>query len=276
MSFRISSSWDSRCAKSPPSFLNQAGQPLTSTSCASSQLLSLGTQKCAQQTQQKLTTLQSYEMTRRTIREITSPNRSSTQIIHSLPTGESLIAVSIQGHGKQATATLLVVINGPVVTQSTRTIQLQQVISTLWNYWQPAGFYFIFLSTALGTSADMLISHNLTRRLRRIAQATKEWSRGEFQMTVHDHARDEVGNIEVVGEAGSGEEAIQLVRELAPSEDIRPCPAIKCRGSLGAALCTLYRVDQLRLQLKYILKNGCRYSYGEKKKRRRKSLQETL
>ncbi|GHO77612.1 hypothetical protein KSD_53830 [Ktedonobacter sp. SOSP1-85] len=175
--------------------LNQAGQPLTSTSCASSQLLSLGTQKCAQQTQQKLTTLQSYETTQRTIREITSPNRSSTQVIHSLPTGESLIAVSIQSHGKQTAVTLLVVINGPVVTQSARTIQLQQVISTLWHYWQPTGFYFIFLSTALGTSAGMLISHNLTRRLRRIAQATKEWSRGEFQMTIHDHAHDEVGQL---------------------------------------------------------------------------------
>ncbi|GER90743.1 sensor histidine kinase LiaS [Dictyobacter vulcani] len=79
--------------------------------------------------------------------------------------------------------------------QNSNTIRPERLFPILWSYWQPNGFYFIFLASSLGTGAGMLIARHLTGRLRRIAQATKAWSRGEFQDTIHDHIHDELGQL---------------------------------------------------------------------------------
>lgn len=175
--------------------INHDGQLLTSNACTSSQLISLGTRECTQQTQQKLSRLQAYPATQQTLHEISNSNHSSTPVIHRLPTGESLVSIPVQGSNKQTTVNLLAAVDGPLDTQSTHTMSPEQLVATLWSYWQPAGFYFIFLASALGTGAGMLISHNLTRRLHRIAQATQKWSQGDFQSTIHDYTHDELGQL---------------------------------------------------------------------------------
>jgi signal transduction histidine kinase len=60
---------------------------------------------------------------------------------------------------------------------------------------QPTALYFILLATALGTVTGILISGDITRRLRRIMLATTAWSRGEFQIAVFDRSGDEIGQL---------------------------------------------------------------------------------
>ncbi|GCE09448.1 HAMP domain-containing sensor histidine kinase [Dictyobacter aurantiacus] len=175
--------------------IDHNGRILTSTSCSRSQLLSLGTGKCAQQAQQKLTQLQVYQATQPILRDISTSYPSTNPIIHRLPTGASLVNIPIQNANKQITINLLADIDGSLSIQHTHTLSLGMVISSLWSYWQPAGFYFIFLASALGTVAGILISHDLTRRLRRITLASREWSKGEFQNIIHDKTHDELGQL---------------------------------------------------------------------------------
>ncbi|GLV53869.1 hypothetical protein KDH_07200 [Dictyobacter sp. S3.2.2.5] len=175
--------------------IDHNGHILASTSCSRSQLLSLGTGKCTQQAQHKLTQLQTYQATQQILRDVSTSYPSTNPIIHRLPTGESLVSIPIQNANKQATINLLADIDGSLSTQNTHTISPGMVISSLWNYWQPAGFYFIFLASALGTVAGMLISHNLTHRLHHITLASQEWSKGEFQNIIHDKTHDELGQL---------------------------------------------------------------------------------
>jgi nitrate/nitrite-specific signal transduction histidine kinase len=92
---------------------------------------------------------------------------------------------------------LLGVIHSPlsIQMQKMHAIQLELVLSMIWNYWQPTGLYFIVLSTILGTCAGLLVSYTLIRRLQCITQVAKEWSQGEFHSLIHDHIQDELGQL---------------------------------------------------------------------------------
>ncbi len=49
--------------------------------------------------------------------------------------------------------------------------------------------------SAVGTLTGLLITRNVTRRLRRITQAAEAWSKGEFAVEVRDPTRDEIGQL---------------------------------------------------------------------------------
>jgi NarL family two-component system sensor histidine kinase LiaS len=61
--------------------------------------------------------------------------------------------------------------------------------------YDPAGFYFLLLATVIGTLTGVLISRNLTRRLRKITQASDAWSLGDLEVRLRDNTNDEVGQL---------------------------------------------------------------------------------
>src|SRR5262249_41220198 len=83
----------------------------------------------------------------------------------------------------------------PLTTNNDRLAPIEDFVRTFWNHAQPAGLAFLLLATVLGTLTGVLISRNLTRRLRHITQAADAWSRGELAVVVSDPERDEVGQL---------------------------------------------------------------------------------
>jgi signal transduction histidine kinase len=104
-----------------------------------------------------------------------------------------------------------------------------QFLNIFWNHFHADGLYFILLATAVGTLTGLLITRNVTRRLRRITQAAESWSKGEFAVEVRDPTRDEIGQL---GQDLNGM-AIQLYTLLASREELA---AIQERNRLARDL----------------------------------------
>jgi signal transduction histidine kinase len=68
-------------------------------------------------------------------------------------------------------------------------------LSIFWNHLQGEGLYFILIASVVGTLTGLLITRNVTRRLRRITQAAAAWSKGEFGVEVRDPTYDEIGQL---------------------------------------------------------------------------------
>ena len=60
---------------------------------------------------------------------------------------------------------------------------------------QADGLSFILIASVIGTLTGLLITHNVTRRLRRITKAAQDWSQGEFAVEVRDPTHDEIGQL---------------------------------------------------------------------------------
>ncbi len=72
---------------------------------------------------------------------------------------------------------------------------ISQFLGILWGHLQDNGLYFILLAGVIGTLTGLLITRNVTRRLRRITQAAEAWSHGVFAVEVRDPTRDEIGQL---------------------------------------------------------------------------------
>jgi signal transduction histidine kinase len=72
---------------------------------------------------------------------------------------------------------------------------VSQFLSIFWNHLQVEGLAFILIASVVGTLTGLLITRNVTRRLRRITQAAAAWSRGEFGIEVRDPTHDEIGQL---------------------------------------------------------------------------------
>ena len=122
-----------------------------------------------------------------------------------------LIAVPIyvNGIGKGPIAGALVIITSwqgnigvtptpsgsPAVSSSPTSSGFSQFLSIFWGHLQVDGLYFILLASTVGTLTGLLITQNVTRRLRRITQAAEAWSQGEFAVEVRDPTPDEIGQL---------------------------------------------------------------------------------
>ncbi len=58
-----------------------------------------------------------------------------------------------------------------------------------------SGILVVALATLVGMATGLLVSRNLTRRLRRIAAAADGWSRGDFSCAARDASPDELGQL---------------------------------------------------------------------------------
>jgi NarL family two-component system sensor histidine kinase LiaS len=72
---------------------------------------------------------------------------------------------------------------------------ISQFLGIFWDHLQANGLYFILLAGVVGTLTGLLITRNVTRRLRHITQAAEAWSKGEFAAEVRDPTRDEIGQL---------------------------------------------------------------------------------
>jgi two-component system, NarL family, sensor histidine kinase LiaS len=72
---------------------------------------------------------------------------------------------------------------------------ISQFLTIFWSQLQANGLYFILLASVVGTITGLLITRNVTRRLRRITQAAEAWSNGDFAVAVDDPTRDEIGQL---------------------------------------------------------------------------------
>jgi NarL family two-component system sensor histidine kinase LiaS len=68
-------------------------------------------------------------------------------------------------------------------------------LSLFWDHLQSGGLSFILIASVVGTLTGLLITHNITCRLRRITQAAQAWSKGEFAVEVRDLTHDEIGQL---------------------------------------------------------------------------------
>ncbi len=59
----------------------------------------------------------------------------------------------------------------------------------------PSALALVILASIVGTLFGVLASRGITRRLGRITLAADAWSRGEFQATVRNTGRDELGQL---------------------------------------------------------------------------------
>ncbi len=83
----------------------------------------------------------------------------------------------------------------PVLSSAPAPSGISQFLSIFWNHLQVDGLYFILIASVVGTLTGLLITRNVTRRLRRITQAAEAWSKGDFAVAVRDPTRDEIGQL---------------------------------------------------------------------------------
>jgi signal transduction histidine kinase len=104
------------------------------------------------------------------------------------------LPASMQGY-QQASVTP----NGktPIPTAPARSAiaHVSLFLRIFWRHLQDNGLYVILLAGVVGTLTGLLITRNVTRRLRRITQTAQAWSKGEFAVEVRDPTRDEIGQL---------------------------------------------------------------------------------
>jgi NarL family two-component system sensor histidine kinase LiaS len=85
----------------------------------------------------------------------------------------------------------------------------------------PSALVLVLLACVVGTLFGVLVSRGITRRLQRIARAADAWSRGEFQATVRDAGRDELGQlaVDLNQMAGQVQQLLATRQELAVVEE---------------------------------------------------------
>src|SRR5262249_15119101 len=85
----------------------------------------------------------------------------------------------------------------------------------------PGVLLFVVGAGLLSTLTGLFFSRSLTRRLRKITRAAHDWSRGEFQVAVHDSTRDEIGQLvhDLNEMAGQLHQLVAARQELAVVEE---------------------------------------------------------
>lgn len=196
----------SKAGSSTPAYVavvDRQGQPLAAASCDLSKPLSspqpskAGTGYCTAMTTTQADATLSPPYTQAAINAALAGARRPVEIRGIAK--QTISAAPIMSASGQVlgalVASVLVGTDMPTAQQAINTQNIGELLAVLLRNLQPAGFYFVLLATALGTLSGVVISSGITRRLRRITQATAAWSRGEFQVTVFDRSGDEVGQL---------------------------------------------------------------------------------
>jgi signal transduction histidine kinase len=182
--------------------LGRQGQPLVAASCDSSksvspQELKGGTGHCTAITATQANTLLSPTYTQAAINAALVGARRPVEIRGIAK--QTIIAAPILSKSGQVLGALVAAVfvgtDTPTIQQAASMQNFGELLTAFLSNLQPAGFYFVLLATVIGTLSGVLISGGITRRLRRITQATAAWSQGEFQIAIADRSGDEVGQL---------------------------------------------------------------------------------
>ncbi|HEU5200985.1 MAG TPA: sensor histidine kinase, partial [Ktedonobacterales bacterium] len=176
--------------------VDRQGKLLAATACGRQQLLSSDTAgACTADTSRKADALLASSQAQTAIHAILAGAQQSTETTGTMQTGDHFLAVPIPGQEKQPIGVAVAVFAGPIGLPGAPGFAPGEILAAIGNEAQPAGFLVILLVSVVGTLAGALFSRNLTRRLRRIMQAARAWSQGEFQMEIRDSTRDEVSQL---------------------------------------------------------------------------------
>ena len=182
--------------------VDQQGQPLAAATCGLVKLpqpkgAGAGTEPCTAITATQAGTLLSTPSTQVAINAALEGARRPVEVV--APNKQTIIAASVMTNNGLVlgalVANVIVGTDTTLVQQAINTHNLGQLLAAYLHNLQPAAFYFVLLATALGTLSGVVISSGITRRLRRITQATAAWSQGEFHVSVVDRSKDEVGQL---------------------------------------------------------------------------------
>jgi signal transduction histidine kinase len=116
-----------------------------------------------------------------------------------LPGGRPVIALPLLTYDGRFLGAFLTVFAGQVPARYAVQIDGQSLqdylVSTTTNQVLPDTLWITLLAILVGTLFGVLTSRGITRRLRRLALAADDWSRGDLGVAVHDHSTDEVGQL---------------------------------------------------------------------------------
>jgi two-component system, NarL family, sensor histidine kinase LiaS len=114
-----------------------------------------------------------------------------------LPNGRTVIASPLIGYDYHPVGVVVGVYSISNVEQATISNQKNQAeaVSTTLAQLFPGVSLFILGSSMLGVLVGVFFSRGLARRLRNIARAAHDWSKGEFQVMVRDRSQDEIGQL---------------------------------------------------------------------------------
>jgi NarL family two-component system sensor histidine kinase LiaS len=115
------------------------------------------------------------------IRAALADDPRPADLVRALPTGQTVVAVPVLATGGQVVGALVDIQKAPMLFGPLDIVLLTVV--------------FALVASLVGTVFGWLAAWGITRRLRRLAQAAHAWSRGEFQVEVHDQSRDELGQL---------------------------------------------------------------------------------
>ncbi|HEY1351561.1 MAG TPA: HAMP domain-containing protein [Ktedonobacteraceae bacterium] len=177
--------------------VDRYGQPLAAASCLLAQSSPLPQDKAGSCT----------GLTEAQARTILAPTSARTALYAALQgtlqraeapgtANQALLAISIFSTYRQVLGALVLKSGLKVAAVAPSDWRnIGELIRVFLDKLQPTALYFVLLATAIGTVTGILISGNITRRLRRIMLATTAWSRGEFQIAVFDRSGDEIGQL---------------------------------------------------------------------------------
>ncbi|MGO8946702.1 MAG: histidine kinase [Ktedonobacterales bacterium] len=176
--------------------LDHQGELLTAVACGRQQQLSSVTAaRCAADATRKTDALLATPQAQAAIHRMLASGQQSGETTGTISITESFMVVSILGQEKQPIGVLVAAFGGSPDSSGTSFQGLGELLASIANVWTPVGFLVILLVSVVGTLTGALFSRNLTRRLRSIMEAAQAWSQGEFQVEIHDAARDEVGQL---------------------------------------------------------------------------------
>jgi signal transduction histidine kinase len=116
-----------------------------------------------------------------------------------LPNGHPVIAVPLTSYDGRFVGVFFGVFlftdNSYNVVQINGQSLQDYLVSTTTNQVLPDTLLITLVAILAGTLFGLLTSRGITKRLRRLAAAADDWSRGEFGVTVRDPSQDEVGQL---------------------------------------------------------------------------------
>jgi two-component system, NarL family, sensor histidine kinase LiaS len=145
--------------------------------------------------------------------------QESTQLVAQLPSGQMATAAPLIDYDGRVIGVAVGVFSplssksGTYYTQPSQQAAVGAALEKL----IPGMLLFVLGAGTLGILTGVIFSRSLTRRLRRITNAARDWSRGDLQVTVRDTSPDEIGQLaqDLNGMAGQLQQLVTARQELA-------------------------------------------------------------
>jgi two-component system, NarL family, sensor histidine kinase LiaS len=146
-------------------------------------------------------------------------DQDSEQLVSHLPSGQVAVANPLIDYDNRVIGVALGIFP-PDEASSASSVSppsQQAAVSDALDKFIPGMLLFVLAATTLGILTGVIFSRSLTRRLRRITNAARDWSRGDLQVTVHDTSPDEIGQLaqDLNGMAGQLQQLVTARQELA-------------------------------------------------------------